>query len=453
MIRQTMVMWFLVIAGCADDAVLVDLGAASIDSGVDVVEFRTDAALDTRTTPVEDVGLDQDVEWVPVRDDAVDEWSWEELVRAHTDSTTLARSYAQVGYTLPAGASVFAAVIEPGAGFARYGYFEAGQGGFNTDFWPASTIKVLSALGALEWVFTHGFTGDAQIVWDSGFGDRLGDIVDRAIRVSSNIDYDRTLRAAGWDFMNSDFLSEQRGFRTTVITGSYASVEVRNPGGYLLRENGVEKYIPGRPGVGEYGRNDTNLFELSEGIRRVILHNEIPEFERFRISEADRLRVVDALCGATPSYFSEGASDVLGSVSICHKPGWVPDNECIDHGVVTDSSGRRFLLAAEIPYQAGCAGLSEIAGRTLEALKDLRPPHAVQANFGEVRVQREGEVWTLETDADEVEVWVDGVLVAFEKVSATRFSANHQVSGDPHRLVIRGYKGGAPVVFRAALIE
>ena len=353
---------------------------------------------------------------------------------------------------MPAGSAVVVAPVEPGAQFARYQYFDAGLGAFDTSFWPASTIKLLSALGALEWVNQQGHTGAATVAWDSGFADNLGSIVDRALRVSSNIDYDRTLRAAGWDFMNADFLTPENGFPQTVITGSYASVEVRNPGGYWLRENGKETYVPGRAGLGEYGRNDTNLIELTEAVRRVLLDSEIPEHERFKIADADKTLVRDALCGATPSYFKAGADAALGSSQICHKPGWVPNNECLDHGLITDGSGRRFLLAAQIPYQDNCPGLSTLAQRTLAAVESLPITRPIQANHGGIVVQVDTDGVTIDAPADSLRAQIDGVELDVNATGTNRFRADTVLTRGDHQILVWATRDGVPSAFRAATL-
>lgn len=436
--------------GCADD---VHVELAAFDSGADVGrgDAPPQASEDTEFADIGPADMGSDAsQLVPLRDDALP-WAWLEIVETTRDRDILNAHFAQVGYQPPAGAAVWVAEVLPGAGFARYVFYEGAAGGYDMAFWPASTIKVLSALGALEWVAAQGHSVDAQITWDSGFSDRLGDIVDRAIRVSSNIDYDRTLRAAGWDFMNATFLTPERGFPRTVITGSYASVEVRNPPGYTLAEGGKSTYVAARTGTGDYGRNDTNLFELVEGIRRITLHDEIPPHEQFRISAADRATVVNALCAATPSYLAAGVEQVLGPSEICHKPGWVPDNECLDHGLVIAASGRRFLVGASVPYSANCPGLTPLVRHALQAVVSnpgVLTPVGVQADFGEVIVQREDGGITVGVNASSLAVWLNGRVVEAVPAGPGRFSID---TVEPqNRILIAAFLGDEMVAYRAA---
>ena len=387
----------------------------------------------------------------PLRDDAVAQPTWREAVESLINSSDLNTHFQGAGYALPSGSAVYALRVSPGAGYAAYEAFDAGDGAFDMSFWPASTIKLLAALAALEWVYSLGYTGAAQVDWDSGFGDQLRAIYTRSITVSSNIDYDRTLRAAGWDFTNADFLSAERGFPRTVITSSYASVEVRNPGGYTLSEGGSSEYVPGRAGVGEYGRNDTDLYELVEGARRVMLDAEVPEDERFRIDPVDLAAVQDALCDATPSYFSGGAATALGgSPTICHKPGWVPDNECLDFGLVTDGGGNRYLIAASVPYSANCPELSSVARHTLEFLRDAPRSTPLQAEFGDIVVQIDADsVRTECAEADEIELWDGASLVGRAPTDRGQSAFVHTLSG-PSLLTVVAYSGGNPIAHRAA---
>ena len=133
------------------------------------------------------------------------DWSWEQKVRHLIDRQTLSQAFAQADYRLPKGSYVYAARILPNrVGGLAYVFYEAGQGAFSEDFWPASTVKVLAALGALDFAADQGFSGQATVTFKSQrgktlFSDRLQEIYKRAIRVSSNADYDRTLQIAGLD--------------------------------------------------------------------------------------------------------------------------------------------------------------------------------------------------------------------------------------------------------------
>ncbi|HJV08037.1 MAG TPA: hypothetical protein VJ653_00070, partial [Acidimicrobiales bacterium] len=72
------------------------------------------------------------------------------------------------GYEVPEAANVYAVRVVEGAEGRVYEQFEAGGGALGVDFWPASSIKVLAALGALDFIHSLGFSGAATIAFDDG---------------------------------------------------------------------------------------------------------------------------------------------------------------------------------------------------------------------------------------------------------------------------------------------
>jgi hypothetical protein len=452
---------FVLLVACRSDPVPpgLDAGgaradAAGIDSGVSVFDAGTDAG-----PP-------------PLRDDALPApFTWREKVFLAVDRTTLPAAFESAGYALPAGAEVFAARIVPGPGFPAYVFYEAGGGGFSQDYWPASTIKLLAALGALHRVRELGFTGAAHVRFDSGFEDDLSAIYDRAIRVSSNIDYDRTVRIAGFDWLNTTFLDAAYGFETTVIQRSYAGVGVRDVPGYTLTEGDRSEYAPATNGTGDYGcgsdGNCAELFELTEAVRRVVLDSEIDASERFDLDPADIARVSDALCGATPSFFAAGAERALGRApTICHKPGWVPYNDCLDHGVI-DAGGARYLLAASTPETRGrtdCLDLAGVAEAVLGALSaetggaplalDAGPAIPIQLDDGGSTPdgRRAYDITVDVPGADRVEIATDGTVIGTAD-GGPRFSIHYDYrAGGERLLTVVGSAGGVPIAFRGARV-
>ena len=347
-------------------------------------------------------------------------WRWDEMAKRVINSSLLPARFAQVGYQPPLGTDIHAAAISKNNLGLAYAYFESGGGAFKQSFWPASTIKLLTSLAALDFIKSQGFSGAAKVQWASGFGDVVNNIVDRAIRVSSNQDYDRTIRIAGFDRLNSHWLSKKRGFPTTVIKASYAGFEVKNPPGYTLSEGSKIKTIPARTAKGSYPcasskNNCTNLFELTDAVRRVVLDSEIEAQDRFDLAATDKAVLKKALCSATPSFFAKGVTKTLGSgATICHKPGWVPGLDSLDHGIITSAKGQRFLLGAAIPDPGDSSSqgkLAILAEQTLSALTKQTPkPFALQRSAGqELRVAQNATGLRFQAlGADEMRFFVDG---------------------------------------------
>ena len=335
------------------------------------------------------------------------DWTWNEKVRHLIDKTTLPQYFTKVGYTLPKGSHVYAGrILRNQVGKPAYVFYEAGKGAFDQDFWPASTVKVLAVIGALEFAASKGFSGEATVTFKSRRGKtiynkRLQEIYAGSIRVSSNIDYDRTLQIAGIDWLNQEFLPPA-GFSKTFIQRAYSSnsQSLNSPTMVFSEDNNSENVtVPSRsitvssPECNKR-KNCTNLFELSEAMRRLVLHEEISPEERFNnLFPNDLQRLNEALCNATPSYFAKGATQALGSEpQICHKPGQSKEDGCLDHGVVLPQDDReRYLLAVAIPSQAKspCSKLSDVAEQVLKALQSEKFAGVpLQPNVGvEMKIQ------------------------------------------------------------------
>lgn len=280
---------------------------------------------------------------------------------------------ASMSYRLPPGANVYAARITKEGGGLAYEDFEGGGGALGRNFWPASSIKVLAALGALEYVGQEGFTGAATVRFGGGAPRTIRSIYDAAVRISDNADYDRLVEIAGVDWLNKEFLTPARGFPRTVIQRSYTvGGNLRVTPSITLSEGGRTVTIPPRN-----GRVDTDcaqgqcsdLFEMSESVRRVVLHNEIPERERFKLAPADVSGLTSALLGAE-GWFEPAVARVLGNAArIYGKPGQVPGRDCLDVTLIETPDGRRILLAATVPERAGgCPALVTLATNVLKYL-------------------------------------------------------------------------------------
>jgi hypothetical protein len=279
------------------------------------------------------------------------------------------------GYELPPGGSVYAARVVDGGERPLYVDYVAGGGALAGDFWPASSIKVLAALGALEFATSLGFTGAATVSLDAGYTATLREIYQSAVTNSDNFDYDVLILIAGFDRLNTDFLSPANGFPSTVIQRSYAGIDVRWSPEMTFEEGGRSVVVPAREGAGEYECPDegncSNLFEMSEAVRRLVLDRSVPADERFAIGSDDVAALVEALAG-TGSFFAPGVEKAVGpGATVQSKPGVAAGLACVDTAVVTAPTGDRYLLSAAIPdggYDFECQGLSDLAAAVLPLL-------------------------------------------------------------------------------------
>ncbi len=279
---------------------------------------------------------------------------------------------AATGYTFPPGSAVYAAKITKEDGGLAYEDFEGAGGALYKDFWPASSIKVLAAVGALEFLGQQGFSGAATVQFGGGAPRTVKSIYDAAIRVSSNADYDLLVQIAGVDWLNQEFLTPARGFPATVIQRSYTVGGLLRSPAMTLTEGTKKVTIPARGTKGDPScKRDqcSNLYEMSESVRRVVLNDEIPEAERFRLNPADVSGLTAALLAAE-GWFEPAVAKVLGaSTRIYGKPGEVPRLDCLDITLLDNRKGQRLLLSATVPEsQGGCAALVTLATAVLKLL-------------------------------------------------------------------------------------
>ena len=290
--------------------------------------------------------------------------AWSARVAATVDTTSLA----DMGVQIPDGANVLAARIFSGGDAPAYTFFEEGGGGFSHNFFPASSIKLLAALGALDFAHTLGLTGDALI--DGEWSIR--DTYDAALRWSSNEDYDELVRIAGVDRLNTDFLPSQ-GYTATAIQEPYGSDEqVTDSPEMVLSEDNQQVDVPERDGEGDYGcqgGNCSDLFDLVDALRRVMLDAELPRAERFDLSPSDIAGLQDDLAAAE-GFIAPGVAEALGPDALVFtKPGWVPELDCVETSFVVDpNTGHRFLLGLSAPDDGTCDELSTMARDVLTAL-------------------------------------------------------------------------------------
>ncbi len=366
---------------------------------------------------------------------------------------------------LPPGTAVYAAQIEPGVGGRpAYRFYEAGLGAFSQKFWPASTVKILPAVAALEWVHAQEFSSQVMVTLPQ-MRDRLERMIDRSLRESSNWDYDLTVQLVGLDWLNQQFLSPERGFPTTQLQRSYSGVlNIHHSPGLMLQEGNRQKYVPPRTAQGREQcpaqGNCTNLFEMTEAIRRVVLHEELDEAERFRIPAAEAAWLRESLCRAEPSFFAAGARSALGvAPRICHKPGWVLNRHCVESGVVL--AGReRYLLAVAMPtHRAGndCQGLSQVAYQVLQALRTHPSPGMLhQPNQGAPvwaqLIPRKGvyEVVVRVRGANRVAVWLDREFLGEQTGPGPAYRWLTPIHTGGERLLrVQAWQGEQPVAYHS----
>lgn len=290
------------------------------------------------------------------------------------DDVQLSASLRDAGVDVPEGSSVYAAVVVETADGLLFEEFEAGDGALADDLWPASSIKLLAAEGALVYLAEMGFSGAATITM-AGETFTVADVYDAAITESSNEAYDTLLRIAGVDWLNTNFLTAENGFPRTVIQRSYSGLGVRSTPAMTIAENGRRVTVPARESTGTYDcaneGNCSNLLEMTESVRRVTVDAEFETNEQLAMSDADVAGLQVALLDAE-GFVEPAVEQVFGAgAEVYNKPGYVPGDSCVDVALVGDpATSLQYLIGVATPEDgATCPSLVELATASLEFLQ------------------------------------------------------------------------------------
>ncbi len=290
---------------------------------------------------------------------------------APDDNASLRSALEAAGISLTEGINVFAAVVVAGSDGYLSRQYEAGGGARADDFWPASSIKVLAAVGALEFLAGLGFTGSAAVAFDDGDAWTVRDLYDAAIIESSNEAYDRLVQIAGVDWLNTEFLTSENGLAATVIQKSYIDLGILSSPGMTISEGDRSLDLPARLPGGDLGvpeeGNRSDLFELTESVARLGFGDHLPEDRRFGIDPSDRAALAEALLQAE-GFLRPGAAAVLGDdVLVYEKPGHVEGAHCVSVGYIrTPGHPESFMLGVSTPDDGPeCSTLAAIASAAL----------------------------------------------------------------------------------------
>lgn len=184
--------------------------------------------------------------------------------------------------------------------------------GERTDFWPASTIKLYTAVAALEMLTERGFPldtvvsfehQDAEGRWVLDTARSVREMLSEVFRRSSNEDYTLLLRMAGIDRINTRFLIPEKGFKKSALMRGYVlgrpwvyhraepqRIRLRSADG--VQSETHEHTWSGHSYSEERGAtiidaktgNVTTPRDLVECLRRVLYHEYLPAREQFHLT-------------------------------------------------------------------------------------------------------------------------------------------------------------------------
>lgn len=284
------------------------------------------------------------------------------------------------------------------------------------DFWPASTVKLYAVIAAMERVREAGFDLDVTATFEHREADgkwvldssrTLRELSSEVFRPSSNEDYTLLLRLVGIDWLNTKFLTAERGFPNSALMRGYVRtrpwvyereeaqrIRLTSPDG--SHSVVIEHTWSGRSYSEERGctvidaktGNVTTPRELADCLRRILFHEYLPEAERFRIS-SEQLRFLreggGGLSGLAtvatesgPSGWTGAAGEVFPKAKYFHKSGLISDH-ALELGYVDDSAngGPRYFF---VPVVGAGHATKPVDGETLVGRMSLEIAKWVKAS-------------------------------------------------------------------------
>lgn len=254
--------------------------------------------------------------------------------------------------------------------------------GFDTDFWPASCVKIYTVVAGLELLNERGFPLDSTVTFEHRETDgawvldcarSMREMCSEIFRRSSNEDYTLLLRMVGIDRINTQFFTPEKGFPHTALMRGYV---LGRPYGYTREEpqritltatdgrrETFEHTWSGYSYSEDRGAtifdsktgNVTSPRELAESLRRILFHERIPAAERYRLTP-DQLDFIrkggGGLIGLENTHSDSGPyswKDALDAVypkaRFFHKCGSIA-SYTLETAFLDDSaqSGQRFIL-------------------------------------------------------------------------------------------------------------
>ncbi len=253
--------------------------------------------------------------------------------------------------------------------------------GRETDFWPASTIKLPAAIAAIELLNEQGIDLDAELTflhqdkdgrWITDVARTPREMISEVFRCSSNEDYTLLLRLTGIDRLHEHFFTAARGFPKTALMRGYTAARpwvyireepqrVVHPGVTLTHQWKGRSYAAERGCtiIDSKTGNMTTTRELCETLRRVMFHDQIESSERFHITSEQARFLREGGGGFTgletrgadsgPSAWKGAAETVFPAARYFHKSGLISnyalDVACID---ARAQNGPCYLLALAV---------------------------------------------------------------------------------------------------------
>jgi LysM repeat protein len=231
---------------------------------------------------------------------------------------------------------------------------------------PASTVKLFAAIAAMKKADSLGFTGNAEIQFGKAEHTRqLKSLIQDALGPSNNIAYDFLATFVGHDELNGNFFTRGNGFQRTALRRAYESSRWMQMGfssslapspRLLITEGSKSRTLDARLGTidgGCYSAACTSLHDLAEAMRRLMLQEQLPGSQSFRLKPASLTLIRNVLRSARPR--GQEVVDAIDEsafgpgTQFYHKAGYAGD-WFSDNIFVKDPSSRTVWVVAMANY-------------------------------------------------------------------------------------------------------
>ena len=356
---------------------------------------------------------------------------WFYAAKMLADRELFAAHFETTGFKVKRGSLLLVTQIAEGVDQPRYYYFSLDDTGWAPApkyFVPASTVKLMASLSALWTLSTAGLDGDTTLRFRDIDGPYRGSaykLYKDALLHSSNQNYNRLMEIAGFDAVNTEYLTAERGFPVMRIQSRYGALNkaygIRVSPPIRYTHEGSDGELPKRKG--EYRSdacrgNCTTLFELQDIMRRVMLHDEIPTHARFPVARVDLERIQGLLLQARNRLQPSPDKAFGEEVQVYNEVGRIPGRVLLENAYLyAPASQKRLMLALSLRFPIGQdpkRDLQELARVALEAALPAQPRGpGLQWDAGvEMELELRHDANTVgisvsapEASVDEIEVW------------------------------------------------
>ena len=187
--------------------------------------------------------------------------------------------------------------------------FDYNGSSLNTDWNPASTVKIFAAIGALKRIEELGFSSRAKVTFNGKkpYTTTVSALIEAAIIQSDNIAYNRVVQLASFEKLHTDILTSKYGIARTALNRGYQLKDWQSMGedpsfrvspSITLSEGKNVTKLPAansKATVTCYASACTTLQDLGEITRRLMLQEQLDPSESFSLAQNDLLMLRRAM--------------------------------------------------------------------------------------------------------------------------------------------------------------